>query len=154
MSTDRLIAIARELGFVRAAIVPIEPPRRHDLYTSWLAAGRAGEMHYLAAPEHVAQRADLRSLLATARALVVVALAYGRADPIPPDALLRGRIARYARGDDYHLVMRDKLVGLADRLARELASRARRGRASTRRPSSSANGRSAAGSVSSRRTRW
>ena len=36
------------------------------------------------------------------------------------DALLRGRIARYARGEDYHLVMRDKLVLLADRLAREL----------------------------------
>jgi epoxyqueuosine reductase len=33
---------------------------------------------------------------------------------------LRGKIARYARGEDYHIVMRDKLVALADRLAREL----------------------------------
>ena len=105
--------LARELGFVRAAIVPIEAPRRHALYTSWLAAGHAGEMAYLA-------RADLRALLATAKSLVVVALAYDRADPIPVDALLRGRIARYARGEDYHLVMRDKLVLLADRIAKEL----------------------------------
>jgi epoxyqueuosine reductase len=77
-------------------------------------------MAYLAAPEHVAQRADLRTLLAEARSLIVVALAYDRADPIPADALLRGKIARYARGEDYHLVMRDRLVALADRIAAEL----------------------------------
>jgi epoxyqueuosine reductase len=112
--------LGRELGFVRAAVVPIEPPRRHALYRSWLASGHAGTMAYLAAPEHIAQRADLRELLATARSLIVVALAYDRADPIPPDALLRGKIARYARGEDYHLVMRDRLVVLADRIAAAL----------------------------------
>jgi len=117
-ATAALIAeLGRELGFARIAIVPIEAPRRHALYTSWLATGHAGAMAYLAAPEHVAQRADLRAVLATAQSLIVVALAYDRADPVPADALLRGRIARYARGEDYHLVMRDRLVALADRLA-------------------------------------
>jgi len=112
--------ITRELGFARAAVLPIEAPRRHALYTSWLARGHAGEMAYLASPEHTGPRADLRALLDSARSLIVVALAYDRADPIPPAALLRGRIARYARGEDYHLVMRDKLVVLADRLSAEL----------------------------------
>jgi epoxyqueuosine reductase len=112
-----LVAWARELGFARAAVVPIEAPRRHALYASWLAAGYAGEMAYLAAPDHVGPRADLRALLRAAAALIVVALAYDRADPVPPDRLLRGRIARYARGDDYHLVLRDKLAALADRIA-------------------------------------
>jgi epoxyqueuosine reductase len=116
-----LVDIARELGFVRAAIVPIEPPRRHELYTSWLARGHAGEMAYLATPEHVGQRADLRSLLDTAKSLVVVALAYDKRDPIPASRLV-GRIARYARGEDYHLVMRDKLVLLAERLATHLGT--------------------------------
>lgn len=119
--------LARELGFARAAIVPIEPPRRHELYASWLAAGHAGDMAYLASPLHMAPRADLRALLASARALIVVALAYDRADPVPAGRLVRGRIARYARGEDYHLVMRDRLVALADRLAavvgRPVASR-------------------------------
>jgi len=109
--------LGRELGFARIAIVPIEAPRRHAMYASWLSAGHAGEMTYLAAPAHVAPRADLRALLATARSLIVVALAYDRVDPIPTDTLLRGKIARYARGEDYHLVMRDRLVVLADRLA-------------------------------------
>jgi epoxyqueuosine reductase len=115
-----VVALARQLGFARAAVVPIEAPRRHDLYASWLAAGHAGEMAYLASPEHAAQRADLRTLLDSARALIVVALAYARHDPIVPEERLRGRIARYARGEDYHLVMRDKLVELADGLARQL----------------------------------
>ena len=118
--SERLIAIARGLGFARVAIVPIEPPRRHELYASWLAAGHAGDMTYLAAPTHIEPRADLRTLLATARSLIVVALAYDRVDPVPADRLLRGRIARYARGEDYHLVMRDKLVAFGDRLAAEL----------------------------------
>jgi epoxyqueuosine reductase len=117
-----IAAIARELGFARAAIVPVEPPRRHALYASWLAAGHAGDMAYLARPDHVEPRGDLHALLDSARSLVVVALAYDRADPVPPESLLRGRIARYARGEDYHLVMRDKLVLLADRLARELGA--------------------------------
>jgi len=115
-----VLAIAKELGFHRAAIVPVEPVRRHALYTSWLAAGMAGEMAYLATPEHVDARADLHAVLATARTLVVVALAYDRADPVPPASLIRGRIARYARGEDYHLVLRDRLVALADRIAAEL----------------------------------
>jgi epoxyqueuosine reductase len=120
MRSERLVAIAQELGFARAAIVPVEPPRRHALYASWLAAGHAGEMHYLEAHDHVAQRADLRTLLAAAQTLVVVALAYDREDPIVPAARLTGRIARYARGEDYHLVMRDKLVLLGERVAQEL----------------------------------
>lgn len=110
-------AIARDLGFARVAVVPIEAPRRHDLYESWLAGGNGGEMHYLATAEHRAQRADLRAILDGAKSLIVVALAYDRG-LVSPDRL-RGKIARYARGDDYHLVMRDKLVLLADRLAAE-----------------------------------
>ena len=117
-----IVRLAKELGFHRAAVIPIEAPRRHALYESWLADGHAGGMAYLATPEHVAPRGDLRALLASARSLVVVALAYDREDPIPANALtgLRGKIARYARGEDYHLVMRDRLVVLADRIAAEL----------------------------------
>ncbi len=115
-----IVAIARELGFARAAVVPVDAPRRHALFTDWLARGDAGAMTYLASTEHVHGRADLESVLAGARSLLVVALAYDRSDPIPPDRLLRGRIARYARGEDYHLVLRDKLVALATRLSTEL----------------------------------
>lgn len=121
MTVD-IAALARSLGFVRAAVIPVEAPRRHDLYTSWLADGHAGGMTYLAEAQHVESRADLQKLLDNAKSLVVVALAYDRADPVVPADRLRGRIARYARGEDYHLVMRDKLVELSDALAKELGS--------------------------------
>jgi len=100
--------------------VPIEPPRRFDLYRSWLAAGHHGEMAYLAAPEHLAARADLTRLLQGARTVIVAALPYEPGGP-------SDGIARYARGDDYHIVLRDALVALADEVAgaagRAVASR-------------------------------
>jgi epoxyqueuosine reductase len=114
MLAGEVIEAARRLGFHRVALVPIEAPRRFAAYQAWLDAGHHGAMSYLAAPAHTAPRQDLRAVMSEARTLVVVALSYGA--PTPPGALtpLRGRIARYARGEDYHIVLRDKLVLLAD----------------------------------------
>ena len=117
---DAAIALARRHGFHRVGIVPVAPSARHDLYRAWLAAGHHGEMAYLASPEHVAAKADPRALVAGARTLIVTALAYGgEPGPVPADRL-RGTIARYARGTDYHLVVRDRLRALADDLAAAL----------------------------------
>ena len=115
---DAILTAARASGFHRVAIVPIEPARRHAEYEAWLAAGHAGEMTFLASPTHVEPRRAPANLLPGARTLVVVALAYDRTDPpIAPSAdglvTLRGRIARYARGDDYHFVLREKLFAVA-----------------------------------------
>jgi epoxyqueuosine reductase len=113
-------AAAARLGLARVGAAPVEPPRRFDLYRSWLAAGHHGEMAYLATPEHLAARADLGELLRGARTVIVAALAYHGGGP-------GGGIARYARGDDYHMVLRDRLVALADEVAaaagRAVASR-------------------------------
>jgi epoxyqueuosine reductase len=116
---------ARALGFHRAAIVPLAPPISIAPYQRWLDAGYAGEMGYLSSPEHIACRADPHILLAQARSMVVVALALQRQDPaIPPGLIspdrLRGRIAKYARSEDYHMVLRDRLLLLAERLTEVL----------------------------------
>ena len=117
---DAAVELARGHGFHRIGIVPVAPGQRHALYQAWLAAGHHGEMAYLASPEHVAAKADPRALVAGARTLIVTALAYGgEPGPVPADRL-RGTIARYARGTDYHLVLRDRLRALADDLARAL----------------------------------
>ncbi|MBK7198559.1 MAG: tRNA epoxyqueuosine(34) reductase QueG [Myxococcales bacterium] len=111
---DAAIAACKAAGFHRVGIVPLAPSARADGYRAWLAAGHHGEMSYLATPEHVAGRADATTLLPGARTAIVVALAYG-ADAPPPDGpvALRGAIARYARGTDYHLVVRDRLQTVA-----------------------------------------
>ena len=112
---DLAIAACQRAGFHRIGIVPIEPSKRAATYQAWLAAGHHGEMTYLASPEHVAGRADPSVLLEGARTAIIVALAYG-ADAPPAPGPLRGVIARYARGTDYHLVLRDRLREVADAL--------------------------------------
>ena len=126
-----IVEECRRLGFHRVGITPVAAAARHDRYVAWLAAGLGGEMHYLGRADHVEPRRDPRALLAGARTAVVVALAYGgrgdrgdsrpaatpasatglaaqRADPGP-----RGEVAHYARGQDYHQVMKQKLAVLA-----------------------------------------
>ncbi|HZS37931.1 MAG TPA: tRNA epoxyqueuosine(34) reductase QueG [Polyangia bacterium] len=107
---------ARALGFTRIGFTPVAPFERHAVYRDWLARGYAGEMAYLARDADA--RRDPSALLAGARTLVTVALSYAHADPadVPADRLAkgpRGAIARYARGADYHLVLKEKLRALA-----------------------------------------
>lgn len=113
---DRALA----LGFHRVGIAPVEPPRRYGQYKAWLARGYHGGMAYMNAPEHRRARADVRELLPGARSVIVVALAYDHRDRAPDEG--RGFVARYARGTDYHVVVRDKLFRLAQAVS-ELAGR-------------------------------
>jgi len=115
---DRVLAECARLGFHRAGIAPLEVPARLDAFRAWIDAGRHGDMSYLASPEHLAGRADPSTLLAGARAAVVVALAHaGSGGDRPAAPGPTGLIARYARGDDYHLVMKPRLRALADAIA-------------------------------------
>jgi epoxyqueuosine reductase len=112
---------ARALGFVRVGFAPVAAFERHRVYRDWLARGFAGEMGYL--QRDVETRRDPRALFASARTVVTVALSYAHPEgpDVPAEALgPRGRIARYARGDDYHVVLKRKLGGLASSLERAL----------------------------------
>jgi len=118
---DAIRDAALALGFARVGFAPIEPfSDAAAALDRWLAAGHQGEMGFMAG----STRADPRELLPQARTLIVVALAYGRGAGEPRDELLplSGLVARYARGDDYHSLMKDRLRTLADRCA-ELSGR-------------------------------
>ena len=107
---------ARALGFARVGFSAVAPIARHEVYRDWLRRGFAADMRYLV--EQSEQRRDPRALLAGARTVVTVALSYAHAEaPVPADRLARGRIARYARGDDYHVVLKQKLRALAAAVA-------------------------------------
>ena len=111
---DAVIAACKAAGFHRVGIVPVAPSERAALYRDWLAAGHHGEMAYLATEPHLAGRADLRAVVPEARTVIVVALAYGGDAPAPTELVpVRGLIARYARGTDYHLIVRDRLQTVA-----------------------------------------
>jgi epoxyqueuosine reductase len=104
--------LAAEIGFDRCGIAPADAVARGTYYRAWLARGRAGSMAYL--DQHVEKRLDAGKLLPGARAVVVVALNYHQPTPAATGGPVAGRIARYAWGEDYHIVLRDKLHALAD----------------------------------------
>ncbi len=108
----RIRDAALGLGFVRVGFTPVE--RFDDAagrLADWLEAGRHGEMAYLAG-----ERADARELLPDARTLIAVALPYPAREQAPRRGL-SGYVARYARGEDYHLLIKARLRALADACA-------------------------------------
>jgi epoxyqueuosine reductase len=116
-------AAALELGFARIGFAKVEPfHAAREALDNWLDAGRHGGMTYLSDPDG---RADPSRLLRSARTIVSVALPYDGSRPSVPlrrsrddERPLIGTVARYARGADYHRVLKDKLYELARATAR------------------------------------
>lgn len=113
----RVLREAGVLGLERVGVARADASDQMAFYRAWLEEGHHGEMGYLARPDAVARRADLRRTLEGLRSVVVVADPYPHADPPGvPDDPSRAVIARYARGADYHDVLGEKLHGLLGRL--------------------------------------
>jgi epoxyqueuosine reductase len=107
----RLEAQAYGLGFDLVGVAELGPVESAPYFEQWLAEGRAGDMHYLA--KWADKRRDTRLPYAGVTSAIVVAMDYGGREPSGP-------VARYARGDDYHDVMRDRLDELHAWLQAEL----------------------------------
>lgn len=124
----RWLEEARTLGFSAAAITgPEDFPRQAAELEEFLRAERHGQMQYLATrlEDGTLARERPRSLLPSAESVLVVALPYApvtplrasRTGPALTDPALRGQVARYAGGRDYHHVLKERLLLLADALA-------------------------------------
>ena len=117
---ERVADSAVRLGFVLVGFARINRlDEREGFFLQWLAEGRAGEMGWLGRePE---RRLDPRTLDGRLRG--VVSLAYPYAAPKPPmldwRSELRGRIAAYALGPDYHDIVLKKVRLIADILKAE-----------------------------------
>ncbi|MBI2758605.1 MAG: tRNA epoxyqueuosine(34) reductase QueG [Chloroflexi bacterium] len=105
---------ARRLGFILAGVTTPDPPPHLSVFEDWLMQGRHASMNYLADDRSRARRANPRLILPECKSILVLALPY--ADPKPAEASNQpspsGRIASYAWGDDYHLVIHEKLKAL------------------------------------------
>jgi epoxyqueuosine reductase len=103
-------AHAFALGFDLVGIAELGPVASARAFDEWIAAGRAGTMHYLA--RGAEKRRDSRLPKAGTTHAIVVGLDYGGREPSGP-------VARYARGDDYHEIMESRLRELHARLERD-----------------------------------
>jgi len=100
---DLIKAQAYGLGFDLVGITTLGPATTADAFDAWLERGYAGEMTYM--PRTAEKRRDARLPFEGATTAIVVAMNYGGKEPSGP-------VARYARGDDYHDVLLDRLTRL------------------------------------------
>ncbi|HEX8337203.1 MAG TPA: tRNA epoxyqueuosine(34) reductase QueG [Pyrinomonadaceae bacterium] len=101
---------ALELGFEKVGVVRAEPlAEERARLEEWLARGHHASMAWMG--RDTARRTDPRELLPGALSVVAVALNYFTPHAHAQDES-RGKISRYAWGDDYHDVLGEKLKAL------------------------------------------
>jgi len=124
---ERLRGWARELGFSQIAVAGIDLSSAEPGLLAWLAAGHHGRMHYMAA--HGLKRARPAELVPGTLSIITARMDYLPRDTAPGwqavewSGLARAEQAQlslYARGRDYHKVLRQRLQKLAERLAAEV----------------------------------
>jgi epoxyqueuosine reductase len=107
--TESIREEARRLGFFKTGVAAagVFPwSRRLD---AWLADGMHGAMTYL--ERQAEKRRNLGLVLPGARSLLILAMNYyARSDT--GIGTLQGRISRYARGEDYHRLMDERMRAL------------------------------------------
>jgi epoxyqueuosine reductase len=118
-----------ELGFAQVGIADLDLAGATERLQAWLAAGCQGDMDYM--ERHAALRADPTRLLPGACRAITVRMDYLPREASPewaarelrrleePDAAV---VSLYARGRDYHKVLRSRLAELATRLEAEIGA--------------------------------
>ncbi|MEA5096989.1 MAG: tRNA epoxyqueuosine(34) reductase QueG [Burkholderiaceae bacterium] len=123
---DAIKRWGRELGFADIRIAGVHLPAAENGLQAWLEAGRHGDMAYMAA--HGTLRARPAELVPGTQRVIVA-----RMDYLPPLAGERwleqerarlhepsvAAVSMYARGRDYHRVLRNRLQRLAERIEQE-----------------------------------
>ena len=105
--TEQIKLEALKIGFHKIGIVRAEPLHEEgDLFKQWLARNYHASMQWLERePE---KRFDPNLIYPEAKSIIVVALNYYTAHE-HEESGAKGKISRYAWGDDYHDVLKEKL---------------------------------------------
>ena len=125
-SREAVFAIVRAEGFELAGIAPaVEVAEARAAALEALREGRLAEMGWMTG-EWLERATTPDRFPPGARSIIVVALPNHSLEPEPPDdGASRGRVARYARGRDYHRVFETRLRRIARRIREEFGAEAR-----------------------------
>jgi epoxyqueuosine reductase len=117
--TDQIKSKAIEIGFHKVGIVRAEPLEEEGEHLKhWLEKGFHGDMRWMERePE---KRADPTILFPEARSIIMLALNYFTPHE-HQDSNKKGKISRYAWGDDYHDVVKEKLWNLLGWIQEEIS---------------------------------
>ena len=104
-------ALAIEAGFARVGIAPAGDVLDGRRFVEWLQRGFHASMGYLA--RNVGKRLRPDRLVPGSRSVICLAVGYA---PSPEDPAPQVSVARYARGRDYHKLLRRRCQRLMDRI--------------------------------------
>lgn len=96
------------LGFGAVGFARVDLSKSFSAFQQWFSKGYGADMHYL--QRHATLRSDPRNLAPNAKSMIVVAAPY-------PSEQAVCAISNFARGADYHFVLKNKL----DKLAKDIA---------------------------------
>ena len=110
---------AAGLGFDLCGIAPAHDFPELRFLPEWLSRGYAGDMTYMS--KSADRRADIRNFLPSAKSVIVTGTIYnterrGRIRARQADTV---EVARYARGQDYHVVLSERLKSLLEWMRHE-----------------------------------
>lgn len=111
LAHQQLAHISHSLGFSAIGCAPAMPVEdwRVAQWQDYLAEGRHADMHYL--EQHFEKRLNPQLLVEGAKSVVCVALNYFTEAEFPADGYT---LSRYARGKDYHDVVKERLQKMLD----------------------------------------
>lgn len=118
---EKIVERCKALGFALAGVTALRPSDEGERLDAWLDAQKHASMSYM--KEHAELRKDAAALLEGAQSVIVVADQYAQRGSEDDDhGATFGRIARYARGRDYHTVIKKRLHALSDELRQRYPS--------------------------------
>ncbi len=112
---EQIISAAMELGFSKVGIASLKMPVPDELLSSWLTRNYQADMAWMEAYQE--KRLDPRLLMDGAKSILCVAVNYYN----PPETSFSGeknsaRFSRYVLGKDYHLVLKERLHRLLEKI--------------------------------------
>ena len=124
---EKLRAWGKELGFSQIGIAGVDLHEAEPGLLAWLQAGFHGDMHYMAA--HGLKRARPAELVPGTLSVITVRMDYLPAarsgdwqavEWVGLRDAASAQVSMYARGRDYHKVLRARLQRLAERLQQDI----------------------------------
>jgi epoxyqueuosine reductase len=111
---------ALSLGFSHIGFTTPDTPIHYDSFLQWLRDGHAAKMEYLKRPDTIAKRKDPRLLMQTCESIISLALPYTPANH-KNDKNSEIKIANYAIGPDYHLIIPELLGNLMEKVRQKFS---------------------------------
>ena len=103
---------AQRLGFALVGVSPVKAPPHEESFAEWLRKGFGGELGYMKRTEEL--RKDPGKLVPGAKSVISVGMNYQTPNKRTEEEGMKGWISRYAWGDDYHGIIKERLKRLLD----------------------------------------